>query len=189
MCGRYTLFTDRELKEVDDIIEKIDNDIKKEKMKTGEIFPTNIAPVILLEKEIVVPKLLTWGFPNFKNKGVIINARGETVNDKRMFRALMETKRCIIPSTGFYEWDQEKNKYLINLPELQMLYMAGLYNEFEGEGRFVILTTNSNSSMSNIHDRMPIVLEKNIIEDWLGDSTFAQEILNWGHPDLISKLA
>jgi len=39
MCGRYTLFTDRELKEVDDIIDKIDNDIKRDKMKTGEIFP------------------------------------------------------------------------------------------------------------------------------------------------------
>jgi len=189
MCGRYTLFTDKELKEVDDIIEKIDNDIKRDKMKTGEICPTDVAPVILFEKEIVVPRLLTWGFPNFQNKGVIINARGETVNEKRMFRFLMETKRCVIPSTGFYEWDKEKNKYLINLAGTPMLYMAGLYNEFEGEGRFVIITTNSNSSISNIHDRMPVVLEKNLIEDWLRDRECAQEMLKWEHPGLSIKLA
>lgn len=78
MCGRYTLFTDRELKEVDDIIEKIDNDIKRYKMKTGEIFPTNIAPVILFEKEIVVPRLLTWGFQCCIWLGFIMNLKEKT---------------------------------------------------------------------------------------------------------------
>jgi len=66
--------------------------------------------------------------------------------------------------------------------------MAGLYNEFEGENRFVIITTNSNSSILNIHDRMPVVLEKNRIEDWLRNKEIAQGILNWEHPDLSIKL-
>ena len=70
-----------------------------------------------------------------------------------------------------------------------MLYMTGLYNEFEGENRFVIITVSSNSSIVSIHNRMPVVLEKNRIEDWLSDKEFAQEILNREHPDLTIKLA
>jgi len=70
-----------------------------------------------------------------------------------------------------------------------MLYMTGLYNEFEGENRFVIITASSNSSIASIHNRMPVVLEKNRIEDWLSDKEFAQEILNREHPDLTIKLA
>lgn len=70
-----------------------------------------------------------------------------------------------------------------------MLYMAGLYNEFEGENRFIIITASSNSSIASIHNRMPVVLEKNMIEDWLRDKEIAQEILNWEHPDLISQFA
>lgn len=183
MCGRYTLFTDRELEELNDIIEKIDNDIKRDQMKTGEIFPTDLVPVILLENGAAVPKLFTWGFPNFQNKGVLINARGETVHEKKLFKSLVQTKRCIIPSTGFYEWDKEKRKYLITLPGTPMLYMAGLYDEFEGENRFVIITTDSNGSVAQVHNRMPVVLEKNVLEDWLRDSQFAQKILNCNHPE------
>lgn len=111
MCGRYTFFTDRELQEVDEIIEQISNEIQLEKMKKGEIFPTNVAPVLLPQDDIVGPRLLAWGFPNFQSKGVIINARSETVREKIIFASSMERRRCVIPSTGFYEWDAEKRNF------------------------------------------------------------------------------
>lgn len=185
MCGRYTFFTDKELREVEEIVDKISNDIQRDKMKVGEIFPTNVVPILVPENGIIVSHLMTWGFPNFRNKGVIINARSETVREKRMFHAALENRRCIIPSTGFYEWDKEKKKYLINMAGSSMLYMAGIYTPFDGENRFVILTTNANESISDIHDRMPVVLPKERLEDWVMDDSEVDAILLGVHPDLV----
>jgi hypothetical protein len=56
VCGRYTFFTDKELSEIDEIIEQISNDIQREKMKTGEIFPTEVAPVLLPQKNMIASR-------------------------------------------------------------------------------------------------------------------------------------
>jgi putative SOS response-associated peptidase YedK len=65
MCGRYTLFTDKELSELKDIIEQVSNDTQRSKMKTGEIFPTDVVPVLVPEKKELVAHLLTWAFHPF----------------------------------------------------------------------------------------------------------------------------
>lgn len=189
MCGRYTFFTDKELQEVDDIIEQISNDIQLENMKTGEIFPTNVVPVFLPEKDIVIPRLMIWGFPNFRNKGVIINARSETAREKKLFGSSLERRRCVIPSTGFYEWDPEKKKYLFNMPESQMLYMAGIYDQFDGQNRFVILTTEANRSMAEVHNRMPVIIPKDRIKDWIFDFNKTDDLLLHEQPGLVKKVA
>ena len=189
MCRRYTLFTDKELSELKDIIEQISKDTQRSKMKAGEIFPTDVVPVLVPEKKKSVAHLFTWGFPSFHGKRVIINARSETVHEKPMFRSSMEKRRCVIPSTGFYEWDSEKKKLLLNLPDSPLLYMAAIYNQFEGENRFVILTTASNKSVSDIHGRMPVVLTKDEMEDWLLNNETVDKILFGDHPDLIKKTA
>jgi len=185
VCGRYTFFTDKELQEVDEIIDQISNEIQLEKAKTGEIFPTDVAPILLPERDIVIPRLMIWGFPNFRNKGVIINARSETAREKKLFGSSLERRRCIIPSTGFYEWDVSKKKYLFSMPESGMLYMAGIYNRFEGEDRFVILTTEANASMAEVHSRMPVIIQKARIEDWIFDINQTDEFLFHEQPALI----
>lgn len=160
MCGRYVLFSDPELAEIREIIEEVQ---KNQEIKTGEIFPTNHAPILLQENGKLIPKAVKWGFPDFRGKGVIINARAETAPEKSMFRRSLEGKRCIIPSTRFYEWSHDggpKTKYQFNLPNGGALYMAGLYNDFGGERRFVILTADANESMRDIHNRMPVVLTR-----------------------------
>jgi len=188
MCGRYTFFTDKELQEIDDIIEQISDDIQREKLKTGEIFPTDVAPVIVPHQKIVTPKLMAWGFPNFYGKGVVINARAETARTKKMFGASLESRRCIIPSTGFYEWDPQKQKFLFNMPDSGMVYMAGLFNRFDGEDRFVILTTQANQSMVGVHDRMPVVVPENQLDDWILDATKTDSILFGSHPSLLKNM-
>lgn len=177
MCGRYTFFTDEQNQEIMNIIKQVD---KKHQYKTGEIFPTNQVPVILNERVDV----LKWGFPNFRNKGVIINARSESASEKRMFKNCLENRRCVIPTTGFYEW-KDKAKYHFNLPNSHVLYMAGLYNTFAEVNCFVILTTAANQSTEIIHDRMPLVLSKNMINVWLDDSTIAMHLLHDVPPKLI----
>jgi putative SOS response-associated peptidase YedK len=187
MCGRYTFFTDKELQEVDEIIDQISNEMQLEKMKTGEIFPTDLAPVFVPQDDIVIPRLMVWGFPNFRNKGVIINARSETAREKKLFGSSLEKRRCVIPSTGFYEWDAEKKKFLFNMPDSGMLYMAGIYNQFDGENRFVILTTGANASVAEIHDRMPVILPKDRIGSWIFDNDCTDPILNGQQPALTKK--
>lgn len=189
MCGRYTFFTDKELDEIDKIIEEVNRNSKEKQMKTGEIFPTDSVPVYVLEKNKYSAHILTWGFPSFKGKGVIINARSETVHEKKMFKSSLETRRCVIPSTGFYEWNAQKKKFLFNIPDSSMLYMCGIYNQFDGKNRFVILTTDANSSISDVHNRMPLIIPKDRIEDWIFDSKVTDQIIFGEHPDLIKKSA
>jgi len=187
MCGRYTLFTDKELKEIDDIINQLIDDPNWGRMKTGDICPTDVVPVLTKGNGKAVPHLFTWGFPSYHSKRVIINARSETIHEKPMFRASAGKRRCVVPSTGFYEWDCSKKKFLYNMPGSPLLYMAGIYNQFEGENRFVILTTDSNSSVRDVHERMPVVLTREQTERWLFDDEAVDEIICGEHPALMKR--
>lgn len=171
-------------------IRKILNILQKKQggpIRTGEIFPTNKAPALVLENSKVQPELITWGFPSFQGKGVIINARGETLQEKKMFRTPFISGRCVIPSTGFYEWsrDSQKQKYLFNVPATSALYMAGLYARFDYEYRFVIVTVAANSDMQPIHNRMPLVLTHNGVSEWIRNQEQAVCLLTSTLPTLV----
>ena len=89
---------------------------------------------------------MVWGYPRFQGKsGSIINARSETAGERPMFRRSLAERRCVIPTTGFFEWGPGegggKRKYRFNRPGTRALYLAGLWNEFAGEEKCVILTT------------------------------------------------
>ena len=146
-------------------------------MKTGEIFPTNIVPVITgVSGSKKTADLFKWGFPNYrKNSGVIINARCETLSEKPTFRKLLQNNRCLVPASGFYEWktiETRKEKYLIRSAPDKLMYFAGLYNSFTDKNgipftSFVIITTEANSQMSQIHTRMPVILSNAEAMHWI----------------------
>lgn len=187
MCGRYSFYTEEESQEIRRIIKSIDEKYPASMMKSGEIFPTNIAPVISHQGGNIVPELSTWGFPRFgKAKGVIINARAENADERPMFKKSLHERRCVIPSTGFFEWSQsgEKVKYRFNLPGTKILYMAGIYNEFKGENRFTILTTKANNSIADVHNRMPVILLKEMVDEWILSEEFALSYLWADMPQL-----
>lgn len=188
MCGRYN-FTAGESADLLAIIRSIeDKDVGME-WHTGEIYPTNTAPVLLWEQGHAEPELLGWGFPGFKSGArTIINARSETAAERPMFRKSLEGRRCVIPSSGFFEWEKpSKQKYLFRLPGEAVLYMAGLWNEFAGERRFCILTTAANESIVNVHHRMPAVLHKEQLDAWMGDGNEAEVILRTTPPMLVRE--
>ena len=185
MCGRYN-FSQEESDEIREIVREVERRQRGE-FKMGEIYPTNVAPVLVAGDDRPVPELLAWGFPRFDKKGVVINARAETAPDKPMFRKCLEQRRCVIPSTGFYEWAADKTKYRFRLPGEDALYMAGLYNEFAGEPRYVILTTAANESIADVHNRMPVILPKDKVEDWLMTEEFAIPYLHAVMPALIRE--
>lgn len=187
MCGRYSLYFDDEYdSDIAQMMNVLKRNYPQADIRQREVFPTNTAPVLIKRDLDISPVPYIWGFPNFRSKGVIINARAETAEEKRTFRDSLLNRRCVIPSTGFYEWDKSKHKYLFNMPESNILYMAGLYNMFKDEPRFVILTTDANSSVRSIHHRMPLVLEKSQISKWITDTNCAVSILHCLPPMLKS---
>lgn len=190
MCGRYYIADEEEIIEMREILEKINkryaDSSECTSMKTGEIFPTNVAPILVADQQITRASLMTWGFPRWQGSGVVINARAETVAEKQMFRTSIASRRCIVPSNGFYEWDHQdgktKDKYLLRPRATPMLYMAGLFREFESDSgicytAFVIITTDANITVSQIHNRMPLVIEPGQKDQWLHDEQFARTIL------------
>ena len=184
MCGRYN-FTVEQSEEIQEILEKLNAKFQGKKAREGEIFPTNTVPIMREEKGEISPVFGHWGFPMYQKKGVIINARSETAFEKRTFRESLVHRRCVIPSTGFYEWDHEKRKFLFRIEGTNALYMAGLYTFHKDEMHFVILTTKANESIQEVHTRMPLVLKKEEIQAWILEGSATNDILHQIPPMLV----
>jgi putative SOS response-associated peptidase YedK len=123
---------------------------------------------------------LKWGLvPNFAkdSKSAIqsINARLETALSKPMFRKLVTRRRCVIPADGFFEWKRSgsnKQPYRIVIDNRPFFGLAGLYDIWTGPdgtrlSTCLILTTKPNEVMSEIHDRMPVILTAEAEKVWL----------------------
>lgn len=176
MCGRY--YVDEETaQEIERIIRNLDKRLKAAP-KYGEIYPTNNVMVVQSDEGQSILSDMIWGFPQYQRKGVIINARSETALDKRMFSKITRNHRCLIPAKGFYEWDKTKNKIAFERPDRQVMLLAGIWNTYGLDRRFVILTTDANDSMKQIHDRMPLIVEKNEMETWLHDDNSVDFLLH-----------
>ena len=188
MCGRFMLFDEAQDEELRRIIDELGRQfrgggrqlptLKSEEIltKSGEIFPTDTVPILTAGNGEVSVVSARWGFPKFKGAGVIINARAETLEEKPTFRKSFREHRCIVPANGYLEWKRtgaQKEKYLIRT-EKPVLFMAGLYDVFRDKNNtpytgFVIITTEPNSVISRIHNRMPAILPPEKIGIWLGD--------------------
>jgi putative SOS response-associated peptidase YedK len=174
MCGRFLLTTDYSFEEIKNFVNEISEKYKEE--VNGEVFPTHNIPAVYSHNGKIVLSAAKWGFPNFKNSGVIINARAETLAEKPMFRRSFALRRCLVPANGYYEWltheDKTKTRYRINVKEKSLFYMAGLYDIFTDKSgkpyaAITIITTEANSDISFIHNRMPLILQYKDIKIWL----------------------
>ena len=96
-----------------------------------------------------------------------------------MFRDSARSRRCLVPAAGFYEWNRQKEKAVFSRPDGDPLLMAGLCQPDPGGagGRFVILTTDANSSVLPVHPRMPLILERGQWKNWLFDGGEVENLL------------
>ena len=111
---------------------------------------------------------------------LIINARSETAAEKPMFRDGMQQRRCLLPASHYFEWEKrqrEKIKYAIKPSGSDMLFMAGLYRIEGNKARFTILTRTPADNISFIHDRMPVILPKEAMNDWLNPKYAAVDVI------------
>lgn len=120
-----------------------------------------------------------WGLIPFWSKELprsmpLINAQAEGIETKPAFRQVFKTKRCLVPADGFYEWVRQVKKIPMRftLFDDSLFAMAGLWDTWQNEkgqtlNSFTIITTEPNELMAPIHNRMPVILDKNGSEAWL----------------------
>lgn len=132
-----------------------------------------------------VPALLRWGLvPAWaKDPGMgarMINARAETIAEKPSFRAAFRRRRCIIPASGFYEWQATgsgpKQPVWISRPDGGLISFAGLWEAWLGPDgseleTATIVTTEANETLQPFHHRMPVILNPDGFDAWLGNGT------------------
>jgi len=171
MCARF--FVDDEVLDlVSEITASQDTEIAD--LRHGDVRPSGQAPIITGKQNDLRADVMAWGFPRFDGKGLVINARSESATEKTMFRDSILRRRCVIPAKHFYEWDASKNKITFRRFNEPILYMAGIYDRFDGRDRFTVLTTAANDSVSRFHDRMPVILNRDELEPWIfEDGTFS----------------
>lgn len=187
MCGRYRVAPEEDIMELREIIDQIQRRADAgefEKMKTGEIFPTDIVPVVADR-----PRLMKWGFSKYQGNGVVINARAETLDEKPMFYG-PQIGRCLIPATGYFEWEKrgkERVKYEIRVGDDPLLYMAGIYRiEKAGDPPvFAILTREPADLIRHIHNRMPVILSREGQAAWMDGERSVGKILSLSRDDVV----
>ena len=141
-----------------------------------EIRPTEFSLVVYGENEIKIGDLFQFGI---QSKYLFINIKSETIQSK--FSQWILKNRCIIPVSHYYEWDSCKSK--VTFSSNTLLYLAGVYHNKQ----FAILTTKANESVRKIHDRMPLILEEDEIEDWLWNTEKAIQLLNKTPKELLKN--
>jgi putative SOS response-associated peptidase YedK len=128
----------------------------------------------------------SWWKKTAKEAPSTFNARAEIVAEKPMFRSAFKRNRCLIPASGYYEWQNTptgKQPYYYTARDGSPLTFAGLWDEWKdietGEPlkSCTIIITSANELASKVHDRMPVLLSPDEFEPWLSGQA-GTEILN-----------
>lgn len=165
------------------------------------VTPGQLIPTIRQDEDGRQLAPLHWGLIPFwaKDKKIgyrMSNARGETVADKPSFRNAFRRRRCIIPASGFYEWQaqpQSKQPFYIHPADNHPWSFGGLWERWQGEGDETvescsIITTEANELMAPIHERMPVILDRNQVGLWLDDNTEPDELLAMLKPYSVEQM-
>lgn len=198
MCGRFSFFVDPDVWE-----EWAENRLKTEVGLPDDFRGSyNIAPqddVVALAPQLSDTGLtyMTWGYmPYYANnpEDSIINARSDKVLESDAWNESFRERRCLIPADGFYEWSEDGTPYRVRLQDDEPFFMAGLWREWQPSQEQMtlgdniatdsrhtnaIITTDANSVVEPVHDRMPVILDTDEVDTYLeGDAEDAQELLS-----------
>jgi len=173
MCGRFTIVP------TIDFHERFGLPPGPAILHRYNVAPGLEVPVIIREdRNRAVP--MTWGFiPSLARDPVggrpMINARAETLLARPAFRGAVQSRRCLVPASGFYEWKRDgkrKVPFYIRLKTTPLFAFAGLYETMRDplgheRGTFAVITTEPNELVAGLHDRMPAILARDQEESWI----------------------
>lgn len=192
MCGRFTITVD-----LNDLKEYLGESFDIHDLSSDIVVPRyNVAPgqhilAVIHDGKKFRVGLIKWGFvPSFAKDEKIgysmINAKSETLDEKPAFKQALKTQRCIILADGFYEWMKENNKkqpYRILMKNEKIFPMAGLWSTYVKENgeklhTATIITTEANTLMKPIHERMPVILNEDSTASWLSQGSSPKDLLS-----------
>lgn len=177
MCGRFSLFADaEELAEAFDLSDPPRLEPRYNIVPAEEVAAVGRASA---DRPRSLARL-RWGLIPFwvddpeDFEPTLINARAETVADKPSFREPFRRRRCVIPASGFFEWQETsegKQPYFVRPGGEHPFGFAGLWDRWEGEDLAVnscaIITTEADGELEEIHERMPVILSPGDYDTWL----------------------
>ena len=162
---------------------------------SGEIRPTDVVPVIAPNStgaKTVYPML--WGFTLPNSNKPLVNARTETAATKPTFKDAWQSHRCIIPASWYFEWEHFKSndgkvktgdKYMIQPSGSTITWLCGLYRIEDGLPVFTVLTREPSEELKRIHDRMPLILPEEKIDEWIRPDSDPENLLPYALTDMI----
>ena len=196
MCCRYLADESPEIRE---IVEEMNKSPLVEKWhKTtgittyGEIRPTNVVPVIASKRsgeKSVFP--MKWGY---SGRTLLMNARTETAPEKATFRDAWVSHRCIVPASWYFEWEhligkdgkkRTGDKYLIQPKGSPMTWLCGLYRIEDGLPVFVILTREPGEDIRFIHDRMPLIMPRDFVDEWIRPDAKPEDLVEHALTEMV----
>ncbi len=180
MCGRYTLYTEKEV-----LARRFEVEIS-ELAASYNIAPTQSVVTVSAEDGARVAKSMRWGLIPFWAKAgaelpQMINARAETVATRPAYRESFRHRRCLVLADGFYEWQRalgpgrRKIPHWIHRADGEPFAMAGIWSKWRRTGDLeqstvlscAIITTGANPAVSPLHDRMPVILPRDAESAWI----------------------
>ena len=193
MCCRYVLdITEKDLAEIVEsagqspLLQRYRQRGAGELIRSGEVRPMNIAPAIASDrKEAAAVFPMRWGYQMEGRSTLLINARVETAAEKPSFRDSWLHHRCILPASRYFEWQHTPGedgkttttKYAIQPYDTHITWLCGLYRIENGLPVYVVLTSEPSADVAHIHDRMPLILPKRAVRDWVNPKVRAEDLL------------
>lgn len=197
MCGRYTYYSSEELLKRYELQSSNTLQTALTLPDNYNVAPSALMPFIVRGEQEHRLELGIWGLvPSWikqpESALKLINARREGLLEKPIWKRLVNSKRCIVPARGFYEWKTDNGKkfpFYITPKLGDVLNFAGLWDDWHDANgsvliSYTIITTTPNKEMSAIHTRMPAILDSTKAERWLEPTALNQDELD----DLLAPL-
>ena len=138
---------------------------------------------------------MKWGF-QIPGRSLIVNARTESAAQKPTFKESWARHRCIIPASWYFEWEhltgangkkKTGDKYMIQPAGSSITWLAGLYRIEEGFPVFAVLTREPTEDLRRIHDRMPLIMPRDLIDEWINPEAEAEELVKFAIMDVVAE--
>jgi putative SOS response-associated peptidase YedK len=184
MCGRYSLVP------TESIAARFD--IQQQQLTLApryNVAPSQSMPVVVRNSPNRLIEM-QWGLiPSWSKEPraqfSTINARAETITKSPVFRGPFKSRRCLVPASGFYEWqrtEQGKQPFCIRLKDADLFAFAGLYDVWQDAAgnelySYTVITTAPNDLVASIHNRMPVILHPEDEDAWLDKYTDSAQLL------------
>ena len=182
MCGRFALFT-----APTDIMSRFTYiDELGEYRPNFNVSPGTAIPLLTRDHNKLVLTSKLWGLVPFWAKDPtmgqkLINARSETITEKPSFKHSFKYRRCLIPANGFYEWHGCKHHYTQTLDKKPTFLSSIFSNRPSPDGTqldtCIILTTEANDLLAQVHHRMPVIVNDNDADLWLSSEYDPKELV------------